>query len=204
MKIRNAVMLLILASTTRFALPQTADWSTPQQPALSAARCQYTPAEKICGAPAPRCQGVDHRPGSPTFPRAALRQCTMAAPRPSYPPPFLQFDDGHHAAIGAMIGFGIGAAAGATAKTDSGGRVVAALFGGGLGALFGAAVGHAIAPFHGHHYHRDPWYDDEETAIRRGAPIPAITEQHSTRQTASMDQAPIAPPSNHGDRASTP
>ncbi len=198
-------MLLILASTTRFALPQTADSSTPQQPALSAARCQYTPAEKICGAPARDAKGSttaqapQHFPGPPCAPR-----CSMAAPRPSYPPPFLQFDDGHHAAIGAMIGFGIGAAAGATAKTDSGGRVVAALFGGGLGALFGAAVGHAIAPFHGHHYHRDPWYDDEETAIRRGAPIPAITEQHSTRQTASMDQAPIAPPSNHGDRASTP
>jgi len=52
-----------------------------------------------------------------------------------------QQGNGRHALIGALIGFGIGAALGAKGNRDPHARVVAPILFGGAGALIGAAVG---------------------------------------------------------------
>jgi hypothetical protein len=52
-----------------------------------------------------------------------------------------QRGNGRHALIGALIGFGIGAALGAKGNQDPHARVVAPVLFGGAGALIGAAVG---------------------------------------------------------------
>ena len=58
--------------------------------------------------------------------------------------------NGRHVAIGALIGFGLGAAPGAHAKTDQHLRAgIGAIFAfGGIGALLGAVVGAGVLPMH--------------------------------------------------------
>src|SRR5580700_1590752 len=88
----------------------------------------------------------------------------MRPPRGSYPGMWSSPAGDHHTAIGALIGFGVGATAGAligAAKNDSANRGATALIGsllfGGLGAAFGAA----IASFPGPQFHRyRPWEDE--------------------------------------------
>jgi hypothetical protein len=76
-----------------------------------------------------------------------------------------------------LIGFGAGAALGATASGDQStrGRVAAGLIGGGLCALIGGAIGHAFSAV-GHNFHDrrdwDDWDDAQERKHRKPAPRP--------------------------------
>ena len=76
--------------------------------------------------------------------------------------------------LGALIGFGTGAALGATASGDqtTRGRVVAGLIGGSLCALIGGAIGHAFSAV-GHNF-RDghDWDDAQERKHRKPVPRP--------------------------------
>jgi hypothetical protein len=76
--------------------------------------------------------------------------------------------------LGALIGFGTGAALGATASGDqtTRGRVVAGLIGGSLCALIGGAIGHAFSAV-GHNFRdRHDWDDAQERKHRKPVPRP--------------------------------
>ena len=100
-------------------------------------------------------------------------------PRPSYPPTWFGPDEGHHAAVGALVGFTVlGVAGGLAAQTDNRSKVAAGLFVGSLGALVGAAVGHTIPSARKNHWHhRYPASDDEEMAESRSAPGKSVGER---------------------------
>jgi hypothetical protein len=196
--VRIFAPLLMAVLSGSPALAQMAD--TGLTSAQVAARCQYTPKDSACAGP-------DH-PGSQTNGEVILAQRRMpgpplglrrpmGGPGPGYPPQYWGPGSGNHAAIGAVIGFGLGAAAGATAKTDARGRVVASLLGGSLCALMGAAIGHGIPSFHSswrrRSYPIDPGPNDDpaddEEASRRRVAHPSGTKQ---ADTSGSDSAVLA------------
>jgi len=114
------------------------------------------------------------------------RQCPRrpTGPRRGYaypgfpPPPALS-------PVGALIGFGVGAAAGAAnpGAGTVGSHVALGLIGGGIGALIGGAIGAAVNPFlHARRVHQpsEPDDEDQEANLRREArktpPKPSISE----------------------------
>jgi hypothetical protein len=106
------------------------------------------PAEKISveAGPATPCQDVAHSEPDPAPGESAQRRpATPLPPRLGYPrsvgPRGAAWQPGNkrHALIGAIIGFGIGAAVGAKGHRDLGSRALIA----GVGAALGAAVGNA-------------------------------------------------------------
>ena len=178
---KNLQIVAFLLTAAVWAPPvlgQTKDSRSAAAPAveITAARCQYTPAEAACVAlnegsrqsndTTTVAQLPRRMPGPPRYPRRP----PMGPPGRPYSSYWAPEGDSGHAAIGALIGFGLGAAAGASADTDARGRVGAALVGGSLCALLGAVIGHGIPSFH-HHYHRgwdgDP---DEDASLRQHKP----------------------------------
>lgn len=108
-----------------------------------------------------QCRHQAHCPGLPP--------CCRCPPRPSHPPSWFEPEPGHHAALGALVGFTLlGVAGGMGAQTDPRAKVAAGLFTGSLGALIGAGVGHLIpANQRRHRYHRYPLPQEEEMAKNR-------------------------------------
>ena len=156
-------------------------------PSVIAARCQLTPNAHECGkaetkgteVPAEAMTDLAQR-----YPGPYRRPCCRGGYSSAYPPSWA--DDGHHAAIGALIGFGLGATAGATVNGDERGRVAASLLVGSLGALLGAAFGHAIPTFHARGPYRGPWPDEDDTVAGRQ---PAKPTQPPTKQGTIAPEA---------------
>lgn len=144
---------------------------------ISAAHAQTTKDEMPASAVRARCQYVEdancindkdstetntvvaqlpRRFGPPLRPRPPMR------PYPSYSNPWIGPGDGHHAAIGALIGLGVGAGLGATIKSKDGSRFVGTVLLGGLGAAFGSAIGYAVPVFHTRNH--GPHFPDDEMA----------------------------------------
>ena len=99
----------------------------------------------------------------PRFPRGP-----MARPRGrAYPSAFAPPRPPALSPLGALIGFGAGAALGASASGDqtARGRVAGGLIGGALCALIGGAIGNAFSIFHTHNF-RD-WDDAQERKHRK-------------------------------------
>ena len=91
--------------------------------------------------------------------------------------------------IGALIGFGEGAALGASASGDqtARGRVAGGLIGGTLCALIGGAIGHAFSAV-GHNFHdRNDWDDAQERKHHKPVPRPLEPDVD-----ASSDPVPAA------------
>src|ERR1700722_14626952 len=87
--------------------------------------------------------------------------------------------------LGALIGFGAGAALGATASGDqtTRGRVAGALIGGSLCALIGGAIGHAFSAV-GYNFHaRHDWDDAQKRKPRN--PVPRRLEPNVDASAAS-------------------
>jgi len=104
------------------------------------------------------------------FPRGRTFHPLMRSPRAvGYPATYAGEGSARHVLIGALIGFGLGAAIGAKANTDQhpGVGVKAAFLVGGVGALIGAAVGSGVHSFPSR-YRRGRWPDyDENASVRR-------------------------------------
>ena len=114
-------------------------------------------------------------PRGPMLPPRGRAYPSAFAPRPPALSPF-----------GALIGFGAGAALGATATGDqtARGRVAGGLIGGALCALIGGAIGRAFA-IGGHNY-RD-WDDAQERKHHKLRPRPVEPDME-----ASSAPAPVA------------
>jgi hypothetical protein len=93
--------------------------------------------------------------------------------------------------IGALIGFGAGAALAAASTQDhtTGARVAAGLLGGGLCALFGGAIGHSFSAIHSHNF--EQWDDAHNKRRDVHAPHPSEpdTQASSPRPQPSSASA---------------
>jgi hypothetical protein len=163
-------------------------------PSVVAARCQLIPVARECAEVA-ETKGIKG-PAKETsqlaqrYPGPYRRPCCRGGHYYAYPPAWA--DDGQHAAISALVGFGLGAAAGATANTDARGRVAASLVVGSLGALLGAALGHAIPVFHVRRPYRGPWPDEDVDDIMAHRQPAKPTRQPPVQRTAGPGERATA------------
>jgi hypothetical protein len=124
----------------------------------------------------------------PRFPRGPMGPPRgRAYPRAFAPPPPAL------SPIGALIGFGFGAALGASASGDhtSAGRVAGALIGGGLCALIGGAIGGGFALVHSHNF-RDWESKHPSRPGRRDLVRPREPDMEASSVPASSTAATMA------------
>jgi hypothetical protein len=196
-------LLLISSAAAQTADSQIASGSL-EEDAIAAARIPYpkdeTPSVNAADKVLTAQTGDDSKDDRDTLAQMRRRPSRPLSPRPryphrSYPNPWVEPGSGRHAAIGAVIGFGLGAAVGARANTDQhpGAGVRASLLVGTFGALIGAAVGYGVPPMQrwaaNRHRHRWPQPDprpneDELASVSNKAPAP---EQSATLQPASKE-----------------
>ncbi len=138
---------------------------------VTAARCRYTPADKACltGNGEDTLAQFSRHGGPPMLPPRPVRY--SRGYEPAWGP-----GNGRHAAIGALIGFGLGAAIGAKANTDPhpGATVKASLLVGIIGTGLGAAVGAGTPAF-------------RALNLRRRRPFPG-NQQDDDDQVASQSK----------------
>jgi hypothetical protein len=161
-----ALALFIAIATAASA--QTSDTLDTNNPRQLAARCAYTPSEDGCNNLGRSDQNTDaHQMAQAQFPGGGQRFGSPRMPRPYGRPPnaYTAYDDGHHTAIGGLIGFGAGFALGAGVNHNSSSRVGSGLIAGALGAVFGAAIGHSIATFPHAAFRRHKWSHEEDWAL---------------------------------------
>ena|SRR5258708_7592473 len=183
--------LLLLASS---GLAQTIDSQTtndlpendvPKQVAL--ARSAYTQTEEVSADMA-----LKNSKGNNTLAQIPRRMPgPMAGPprrRGPYPNMWKSGGSPGHALIGALIGFGLGAAVGA--KGNAGVRATLAF--GTVGAGIGAAIGFSIPSFPGRNMYRRGWPDDDEEASQSKPDMstsdPMKSASDSTLQAARRSQ----------------
>lgn len=189
--------LLVVAS----AAAQTADGSTanylPGRNEISMARSQYTQTADLApDANDTRLAQLPRRgPGMPFPPQRGY-------PRESHPPAWIDGGNAGHALIGAAIGFGVGAAIGASGSdrsgTTLGGRVI---IGGTIFAVIGGFIGGAHPWPHPRRVYRPSWpEDDEESDLRshsrakEGQPRQSVLARPASPSQPTGAEA-IAPPS---------
>jgi len=157
---------------------------------VAMARCAYAQSQTVC-QPAIRTNPATGNSAGESLlaqiprrgPGPAMRSGPyVRRPGGGYATPYpYAAPEYNHTGMGALIGFGLGAALGASAQTDVHGRIAASLGGGFLFGVIGAAIGHAIPAFHfRHQYDPGQWPDDDEQAagsnrkpVGRRASVPA-------------------------------
>jgi hypothetical protein len=185
-KLQIALVLLALPIVCTAASGQSSG-TAPERPSprVIEPHCQYTgndPVWQYQTQSNPR-PGQCRKPGPCPSPC-----CSYGYPPPSHPPFLFEPENGTHAAAGALIGLGLGAALGAAKDGHAGSRFAGALVVGGFGALIGAIVGHGIVARPRHRRHPD-WDEPEERAV---APQPNPPAATSSGQRASPDP-PLGP-----------
>jgi len=190
-------MILVLLPTSA-AIAQTADQQAADElpNGVAAAHCQYTTADAACiGSKESGRETINTNDETtvaqlprriPGPPGRASRQ-SMGYPR-AYSGMWMPSPSGRHAAIGALVGFGLGAAVGA--KGTGGAR--ATLTFGVLGGLLGAAFGCMTPSFHVRSpYRRGPWpYDEDEPASNSGTSMPGSRTATPPPPTAAPNPGP--------------
>lgn len=198
----TTMLLLTSAAIAQTAGEQAAaDLPTP----VAAARCQYTPAESACLGSSESGQATittnddttvaqlpRRIPGPPVRPRRP----PMGHPRGGYPGMWMPPGNSRHAAIGFLIGFGLGAAH----PNDGTVRGHAAL--GLIGGLVGAVIGAGIPSFHVRNpYRRGPWPEDEDQLASESEPAKSgWTKKTPNPQTAPPNPAPPESTASVDDR----
>src|SRR5580693_8527662 len=146
------------AATTDEPLAQSPATETPATQTPNPA-AQQSSVNKLVSQAAP----FPRSPRGPMPPPRGRAYPSTFAPRPPALSP-----------MGALIGFGAGAALGASASGDqtARGRVAGGLIGGTLCALIGGAIGHAFSAV-GHNFHdRNDWDDAQERKHHKPVPRP--------------------------------
>jgi hypothetical protein len=186
------LFLLALLLPVSNALTQIADSPTSNDlpHSVNVARCAYTQAEPVCANVHSASQDVagndDRDPGGDTtlaqiprrMPGQPLRGRRLPMGGPAYPTMWQPQPSPGHALIGAVIGFGLGAAI--AAKGNAGGRAIFAL--GTVGAGLGAAIGITVPSFPPRNSYRQRWPDDDEMA--------AHSNPHKTKVASSIPGSP--------------
>ena len=172
-----AVPLLLVS----LSLAQTAPSHAEDNSSIVAARCQYLPAGDLCpsqgnaeqsASPAKTDETVAQIPRRFPGPPRSPRRPPMARPQIGYGPrPMLSAG---HVAIGALVGFTVGALvpANGSARTRAG----VGLIGGMFGALIGAAIP-SYPSYHRMRHRRWPDDDDDDLATRQLSTDPGSNKQ---------------------------
>ena len=171
----------ILRTVTTLAVPllfgslslaqADADSFAASTSAVAKARCQYSQADDVCSRPENSAPVASSAKTDSTLtqlpqrfpgPSRPPRRRPVGHPGVAYAPMPMPTASGRNVAIGALVGFTVGA----IAPQNASGR---ARIGVGLiGAAFGALIGAAIPSVPSYHLHRHRWpdYDDDELASR--------------------------------------
>ncbi|HKH99688.1 MAG TPA: hypothetical protein VJ999_11315 [Candidatus Sulfotelmatobacter sp.] len=194
------MLLMVSASVAQTKDTPDATGLTSENASEIAARCQYTPADDACigrraSGPAGSAnldlnlaQAQRRFPGPPVRGRRPMAY-------PGYPSPWAEPGDGRSALIGAAIGFGLGATAGAQVNTDARGRVAGALIVGSIGALMGAAIGQGIPSFHVRRAYPPNSLPEEDEIASRASAVNPETAKTSSGQSGPPEISPAASPS---------
>jgi hypothetical protein len=168
------VLLLSISSALGHAQDSQDDRAGSEfSTSIAAARCQYTAGDPACTGTNASNEGDHTGHANDTiaqFPRRVRPPLRSRRPmrHPGNYAPMWTGGDGRHVLIGALVGFGLGAAIGANGNTDQhpGVTVKAALAVGTIGGLLGAAIGASVPSFYARNLrHRAPWHEkqpDEE------------------------------------------
>ena len=169
------VTLSAVAQSTGFLDPKDVPTS------IAAARCQYAQTDEACVNAGPTLAQIPRPiPGPPMHPPRP----PMRYPRGGYPGPWFE-PNGRHAAIGALIGFTVGAI------HPNDGTVRGHMALGLIGGLLGAAIGAGSPSFHArNHYRHGPWPDEEDevaSGSKSAKPdsAPAIAREADAPKNAS-------------------
>jgi hypothetical protein len=158
---------------------------------IAAARSQYTqPSDTSPDASDTTIAQLRRGgPGRPLPPRAY--------PRGTYQTQWMDHGNAGHIFVGAAIGFGIGAAIGASGSARNGTPVAGGIIiGGGLFALLGGCVGKAVGDLQGLHYasarrrgiHRPSGPEDDEESERRRHTTSKDDQREASAKPASPSQ----------------
>jgi hypothetical protein len=123
----------------------------------------------------------------PRFPRGP-----MGPPRGrAYPSAFAPPRPPALSPLGALIGFGVGGALAAAGSQDqtARGRIAVGLFGGGLCALIGGAIGHSFSAIHSHNF--DQWDDARNKRRDVNAPHPSDPDEQASSAPAQTPSASV-------------
>ena len=193
MKIANYLVMFLLF----VALPvysQTAIQANSDSASVIAARSQYARADAAPSQDA----GAGNSPLAQAPRSGHFHLLMRAAGMAEYPGtyPYAGESSGRHVLIGALIGFGLGAAIGAKGNTDQhpGAGVKCAFLVGGVGALIGAAIGSGVPSFPSR-YRRGRWPDNDENASSRGrrkTGHPTAASRPRRRDPEETASAPLA------------
>jgi hypothetical protein len=175
---------LLMASVT-FA--QTRDGQAPDnapaENAVSAARSRYIQTADTAPDVDNTTLAQLHR-GGPARPFPPQR----GYPRGTYQTPWMHHSGAGPILIGAAIGFGAGAALGASRSAHNGTPVGGGIIvGGGLFGLLGGCVGKAVGDFHALHY---------SYVHRRGTDRPSLPGNRPDDQPEDDEQSDLRPHSN--------
>ena len=185
----------------------TNDFSTADR--VAAARSPYTQPENAASdAPHITLAQFPGRPPGPPFSRYG------GYPRANYPGMWRGSSSPRHAAIGALIGFGIGAALGAKANKDPtpGATLKASLLVGSVVGVLGALIGQGAPPYARLQRPRERrtekgWTEQDEMVSRPNQTDPDTSKRTSVRE-ASPELNLAARPSNSkpgsADTSATP
>jgi|SRR5215472_6785432 len=130
------ILSMLPCAWVQTGVAQTSDQALSTEK-ITVARCAYTQHDNIAG-----CAGD----GQTLSELAQRRRAPFSSRdiryhRIGYAGMWRQRGNGRHALIGALIGFGVGAAIGAKGNQDPHARVSAPVLFGGAGAMIGAAIG---------------------------------------------------------------
>lgn len=171
----SGLVILLCAVTVARAQEDPKTAAMQDSTSIASARCAYV-LDAACLPMSPtdrEASAAQRTPG----PRMRPRPMPIGPPYGRYPDVWAEPGSGRHALVGAIIGFGLGAAIGAKGTSNAPGanRPAASILIGGIGGLLGAAVGYGTPSFpRRNRYRRGPWPDEEnQNAQNRGATGPA-------------------------------
>ena len=177
MKRRGFRVLFVLLCSAAGALAQPDSQQGKTDAGVAVARCAYTQADDSCTTTV--AQMPRRMPG--------LRPA-IGPPPPRYSGMWMSPGSPGHALIGALIGFGLGAAIAAKGHAGAGGVVGL----GTLGAGIGAAIGFSAPAFPARPRYRGRWpdNDDEEASAGKPAPSRESASQPAPAQSVAKAENP--------------
>jgi len=177
------VMSLLISSV---ALAQAGSPETPDAPQPQPSLAVQPEINPVAGTGAPgEDKLISQARQYPRVPRRPMRSQRGRAYSPGFP------DLPALSPVGALIGFGVGAAVGASNPADGTvrGHVALALIGGTVGAFIGGAIGAAANPFlHARRVYRPSGPDDNEEAALQSDTRKVHSERSAPAKTAPSSQ----------------